>query len=137
MLSADFKNIKSTPKELRSFGLTVGIGFLILAFILWRLDREIFSYLVWLGSFLIVIGIALPVVLKPFQKIWVIFSILLGWFMTRVILAILFYIGFTATRILGSIFGKKFLDLKMDKKETYWIYRESTNSDKNTYEKQF
>ena len=68
----DLKNIKSTKKELREFGLTVGIILVILgAFVLWRGKeeaRDLVPYLFGIAAFLIVFGIALPGILKPLQK---------------------------------------------------------------------
>jgi hypothetical protein len=65
-------------------------------------------------------------------------AILIGWFMTRIILSILFYLVLTPTRLLARLFGKQFLDLKMDNsKKSYWNYRESKELKKSEYERQF
>lgn len=65
-------------------------------------------------------------------------AIIIGWFMSRVILVILFYLVLTPTAIIARIFGKRFLELKWDRSQkTYWNYREEQAPDKSRYEKQF
>ena len=109
---SEIKNIKESPSDLRKFGLTIGIVLLIIAAILLWTGKV--SYPVWggIGALFILAGLLYPAVLKPFNKVWMTLAILLGWIMTRVILAILFYFALTFTRFIAMIFNKKFLNLK-------------------------
>ena len=67
-----------------------------------------------------------------------IFAIILGWFMTRVILSLLFYVVFTSIGLTLRLFGKQFLELRWDKsKESYWNYKTNEHLQKEKYEKQF
>ena len=84
------------------------------------------------------LGLVLPFILKPIYLLWMIFSVLLGWFMTRVILISLFYLVMTPIGVISRLFGNKFLELKMDKKNrTYWNHRTKNKFDKENFEKQF
>ncbi len=66
------------------------------------------------------------------------FAVILGWFMTRLILGLLFYIVFTVIGALGKLFGEKFLDTNMKtSKDSYWRKRESKPFNRNDYEKQY
>lgn len=139
MIRDEIKNIKSTKKDLRSFGLVVGgvlaaIGGLLLWF-----DKPANVYFLSIGAILMLSGLIVPVILKPLQKAWMVMAVLLGWVMTRVILTILYYVVFTAIGILGRIFGKQFLEVKWDAgQESYWNYRSREPvTDKTVYEKQF
>jgi hypothetical protein len=138
MLKDDIKNIKGSDKDLRKFGYTVGIIFVVIAAILFWKKSPSFLYLFPVGLFLVLSGWLLPVVLRPLNKGWMVFSILLGWVMTRVILSVLYYIVITPIGIIAKISGKKFLDLKMDRrKESYWEKRKKADLNPADYERQF
>ena len=79
-----------------------------------------------------------PLLLKPVQKLWMSLAVLLGWFMTRVILIILFYLVVTPIALLARLCGKYFLNTKLDRNaKSYWITRKAATSDKKSYENQF
>jgi len=135
----DIINIKSTKKELREFGLTVGIILAILsgAVFLWG-RRPVFPYLFGTASTLIILGLVLPRILKPFQKVWMGFSIIMGFFVSRIILFILFFLVLTPLGLAARLFGKDILDQKIDKnRASYWHERSGEAKDKKSYENQY
>ncbi|MHB1686931.1 MAG: SxtJ family membrane protein [Ignavibacteriaceae bacterium] len=138
MIIEEIKHIKENKKDLQKFGYTVGVAFTILSVLLFVFDRHSYPYFCGIGIILIAAAASFPLALKPFNKVWMILSILLGWLMTRVILIILFYLAVTPISLLAKLFKKDFLDIKFDKsKETYWIKREQKKFDPADYEKQF
>ena len=134
----EIKNIKSEKSDLRNFGIIVGIILLIISgFLFWK-EKESFQIVLAIGIILFLTAIALPSVLKPVYWIWMIFAIILGWFMTRVILSLLFYVVFTSIGLTLRFFGKQFLELRWDKsKESYWNFRTNEHLQNKNYEKQF
>lgn len=138
MLADDIKNIKGTLKELRDFGLTVGgvlggIGALAFWF-----GKPAAPWLLGVGATLAAAGLLAPSVLKQLYKAWMSMALVLGWFMTRVILGVLFYLVFTAIRLLARLMGKGFLDMRWrDGRESYWNVRETDEPDTERYKKQF
>ena len=134
----EIKNIKSEKSDIRNFGITLGIILLlIIGFLFWK-EKESFQIFLAIGITLFLTAIALPSVLKPVYWIWMIFAIILGWFMTRVILSLLFYVVFTSIGLTLRFFGKHFLELRRDKsKESYWNFRTNEHLRKENYEKQF
>ena len=134
----EIKNIKSKKSDLRNFGITVGIILLVISgFLFWK-EKESFQIFLAIGIILFLTAIALPSVLKPVYWIWMIFAIILGWFMTRVILSLLFYVVFTSIGLTLRFFGKQFLELRWDKsKESYWNFRTNEHLQNENYEKQF
>src|SRR3972149_92800 len=121
MLKEEFKLIKETKKDLRKFGLTVGTVLLLIAAFLFYFEKPSAIYFGAIGSFLFLTGLFFPRTLKPFNKIWMGFAIILGLVMSRVILTIVFYFVLTPIAFLAKIFGKKFMILKYDKSaKTYW-----------------
>jgi hypothetical protein len=138
MIKDEIKNIKQTTKDLRNFGLTVGIVILLIAFFLiWKQKPSQF-YFFSIGVFLVLSGIFFPSILRPLNKAWMTLAVLLGWVMTRVILSLLFYLVITPISLIARISGKHFLDLKIDKSRTsYWEKRKNSVSSPADYERQF
>ena len=134
----EIKNIKSENNDLRKFGITIGIILLIISgFLFWK-EKESFQIFLAIGITLFILGIAIPFILKPIFWVWMIFAIILGWFMTRVILSLLFYVVFTSIGLTLRFFGKQFLELRWDKsKESYWNFRTNEHLQNENYEKQF
>jgi len=138
MIWEEIKNIKSDKKELKKFGLTVGAVLLAVGLVLYFLEKPANLYPISIGAFLAAAGLSVPEILLPLQKLWMALAVILGFIMTRVILSILFFVVVTPIGFAAKIFGKDFLDEKIDrKKESYWHYREKKEYDKSQTEKQF
>lgn len=133
MDKSKFKN----KKEWRKFGYGLTIILSLIATIQLIIGNDAYPYLFFLAGAVLLIGLVLPVLLKP---IFVLFSYLgysLGWVMTRVILTILFYLVFTSIGAIARLLGNQFLDLKINKKaKSYWVDREQEES-ANNYVTQF
>ena len=134
----EIKNIKSEKSDLRKFGITVGIILLVISgFLFWK-EKESFQIFLSIGIILFLTAIVIPVVLKPFYWIWMVFATILGSIMTRVILSLLFYVMFTPIGLALRFFGKQFLELRWDKsKDSYWNFKTNEHLQKEKYEKQF
>ena len=134
----DLKAIKSTKKELREFGLTVGVILVILGLVgLWR-DKGIYPYFLGIGISLIILGVSFYKALMPFQKFWMGLAVILGFFVSRIILFILFYFVLVPIGLIMRLLGKDILDQKIDKnKKSYWHKRKDYPKDKHSYENQY
>lgn len=138
MILQEIKNIKSRKKELREFGVVVGVVFGLFGGLFWWKGKDHYFFLLTVSIALVILGLIAPVLLKPLHKIWMAFAIILGWIMTRIILSILFYLVITPIGLLNRLSGKDMLDLKFDKnKNSYWTPRQQGAFDKVSYEKQF
>jgi predicted membrane protein len=138
MLKEEFKHIKETKKDLRRFGLTVGIVLALIGILLFYFEKPSANYFAVIGGLLILLGILFPQLLKPFNKIWMGLAIILGFIMTRVILTTLFYLVITPIGFLAKILRKKFLDLKFERlAKTYWEKRSIIQKKQIDYERQF
>ena len=128
----------SERTELRKFGLTVGIVLILWGvLLLWR-DKNGYVYLFIISLVFLFFGLVLPALLKPIHKTWMAFSTFLGWFMTRVILSVLFFLVVTPIGFLARLCGKEFLDKKFKNNvNSYWIPRKTIKFDKQNYEHQF
>lgn len=138
MIREEIKHINQTKDALKKFGITMGVVFLLIAIVLFITGKNLFIVFLSLSVLFLVSALIVPQILKPFNKVWMILAILLGWFMTRVILSVLFYLILTPIGIIGRLFGKKFLDLKINRQsESYWNLRERKKIDNHEYERQF
>ena len=134
----EIKNIKTGKKDIRSFGITFGIIFLIIAGFLYYQEKDSFQLFIYLAGSFSGLGIILPIILKPFYMVWMIFAVILGWFMTKVILSLLFYLIITPIGLFLRIIGKDLLNLKEKKQQkSYWNMRNSEEEQIQNYEKQF
>lgn len=138
MIIEEIRNIKSGKRELRKFGITVGIVLGLLGgLFLWR-GRDYYSYFLILSAALLLLGLAVPILLKPIYKVWMTLAVLLGYLMTRVILSVLFFLVVTPIGLLARLFGKNFLDTEFEKSgNSYWIPKERIELKKSDYERQF
>jgi hypothetical protein len=138
MLKEELKHIDTSEKAVKKTGITVGLVLIIISFILWWLGKNSFVYFSSAGGVFIILSfIALPL-LRPFHKLWIGLSLVLGFVMSRIILTILFYLVVTPIGLLAKLVGKKFMPLGFDKTaKTYWEKREKTVKEKIDYERQF
>jgi hypothetical protein len=138
MILKEIRNIKESKKDLRKFGLTVGIVLLAIASLLYWKGKENYTAFEIIGGFLVVVSILFPIILRPLNKIWMTLAILMGWIMTRVILIVIFFIVLTPLSLIARLIGKDFLDLKIDKeKNSYWEVRDKKGEAAVDYERQF
>tara|TARA_Y100000590_G_scaffold470570_1_gene666443 strand:- start:2511 stop:2915 length:405 start_codon:yes stop_codon:yes gene_type:complete len=132
---AEIKNIKSTKKDLRNFGVLFSIIFFSLDFFYFK-SEEILSFLLLAGTFLLLSAIIFPLLLKPLYYPWMLIATILGWFMSRLILFLIFFMVFTPIGLLGRLLKKEFINLKLDKdSHSYWNLRgdQIDNDYKNQY----
>ena len=137
-LIEEIKNIKSGKAELKKFGITLAVALAILGGLLFWRGKSHFFYFLAVSAVFLVLGVAVPILLKPIHKAWMTAAILLGWFMTRAILSALFFFVVTPIGILAKLFGKDFLSLRIVKDaESYWIPKKAAKFEKDNYERQF
>ena len=134
----DLKKIKSGSKELKEFGVVVGAVFIVLGDLALMRGRTIAPYLLGFGAALFFLGVFRPAVLKPLQKAWMALAVVIGFFMSRLILSLLFYAVITPIGLMMKIFGKDILDERIDmSKASYWHPRPSAPKRKESYENQY
>ena len=123
-----------TKKELRKFGIAMALFLGAIASIrLWR------GHPVSARVLYALLSIAfLPEALRP--TYWLLMKVAhaLGWFNTRLILIVLFYLVFTPIGLVLRLFGKDLLNRKIDPEaKSYWIPRPKEPFDEKRYERQF
>ena len=139
MIIEEIKNIKSGKSELQKFGITMGIVFVLFGGFSWWRGKDYYSYFLIVSTVFLTLSVVGLFLLKPIHKIWMSLAVLMSWFMTRIILSILLYLGFTPIGFLSRLFGKDFLGTKFDRNNSnsYWIPKERGKLERIDYEKQF
>ncbi len=134
----EFKNIDSSKKELKKFGLTVGAVSVLIGAALLNYGKSSSLYFIGFGVLLILARLVSPSVLKPLQKVWMSIAVLLGMVSTRLILFLLFVFVITPIGFLMRVAGKDFLNEKFEpQKKSYWHFREKREYKKEYSERQF
>ena len=133
----ELNSIKSSRKDLKNFGFAIGFILLIIGLFLFVRGKDLFVYFFSIGSILIILGGITPFILKPIYKVWMIFAVIIGWIMTRIILSVLFFSIITIIGLFTRLIGKDFLNLKSKSNESYWNIRNKERELNQDYEKQF
>ena len=97
--------------EWRKFGIGLAIILAVIATVQLIIGRDLYLYFYIAGVLSLTIGLAIPILLKPIFILFSYIGFVLGWFMTRVILSILFYLIFTIIGVASKLFNKTFLDI--------------------------
>ncbi|MDC3165937.1 SxtJ family membrane protein [Candidatus Pelagibacter sp.] len=112
----------------RSFGIVFFIVFLLIALypLLKGNDLRIWSLVI---SFVfLALGLINSKILLPLNRLWFKFGLLLGRFISPLIMGIIFFVVVTPTGIIMRLFKKDLLNLKYNKKESYWINKSGPKS---------
>jgi hypothetical protein len=138
MFREEIKKIPMDWKALRNFGLLMAVVLLLVGGWLWWKSAATWPWVLGVAALLGVIAIAAPMLLKPFYRVWMIFALIMGWVMTRVVLTLVYFLVLTPIGLLGRVFGEQFLHLKRSKdSDTYWVRRTGPAREKGDYERQF
>jgi hypothetical protein len=142
MLREDIKGLlKATPRDLRKFGLAVGVVFVLLAPGLFYLGaRKPWAwYFLVPGLPLILLGMVFPRSLKWVYVGWMTLAMILGAIVSTILLTLLFYFVVTPIGLVSRLAGKDFLSRKLDPKAaSYWILRDASKpKEKHEHERQF
>ena len=120
------KNIKISSN--RSFGVVFFIFFLIVSIFPLFKDENIRIWAAVVAIIFLILGLLNSSVLSPLNKIWFKFGILLGNFISPIIMGLVFFVVVTPTAFLLRVFGKDLLNLKKNNKKSYWIEKSPLKS---------
>ena len=134
----DIKQLKTSNRDLRKFGLMVGGVFLLLGLLFLARHPNRTPYFVWPGGILLIAGAIIPRSLKWIYIAWMSVAFALGFVMAHVILTVLFFLVITPLGLVAQLAGKDFLSLKLDRAaKSYWIPRAQKSKSASDYERQF
>ena len=122
----DHKDIKIGSN--RSFGLVFFVVFLLIAIYPLINNGELRIWSSIIAIIFLILGLINSKVLTPLNKLWFKFGLLLGKIVSPLIMGIIFFLVVTPTGLIMRIIGKDLLNLKFNKKKSYWIEKSGPKS---------
>ena len=122
------KNTEIKIGSNKSFGIVFFIVFLLIAIYPLTNNGELRIWSLIIAIIFLVSGLINSKVLSPFNKLWFKFGLLLGKIVSPLIMGIIFFLVVTPTALIMRIIGKDLLDLKFNKKNSYWIEKKGPKS---------
>ena len=122
----DSKKIVTSSNK--RFGIVFSIFFLIISlYPLFKGDELRFWALI-ISIIFLILGLLNSKILTPLNKLWFKFGILLGNFISPVVMGVVFFAVVTPTSLIMKVLGKDLLNLKKNNKKTYWIEKSKIKS---------
>lgn len=138
MLRDDLKNIKSSTRDVRNFGFALGAVLGIFAFISWWREGGAWPTLITLAALFALFARFYVPALRPVQRALMTVGMTIGFIVTNVILAAVFFLVITPIAFVMRRMGKHFLELTFDRRAgTYWNHRSVGPLKKEDLEQQF
>jgi hypothetical protein len=136
-IKKEYHKLDRSPRALRRFGLTIGAALLLLGGILaWR-HRGAGWPMSSVGAVFVLFATVAPKTLAFIHGPWMIFSFVLGWLVTRVLLTLVFFFVVTPIGLLQRLFGQSALEVAFRAGATsYWRPRTARPTAED-YEKQY
>ncbi len=105
----------------RSFGIVFFVVFLIISLfpIIKGNDLRIWSLI--LSVIFLVLGLINSNILSPLNKLWFKFGLLLGNFISPIVMGFVFFLVVTPTGLFMRLIGKDLLNLNKQNVKSYWI----------------
>jgi predicted membrane protein len=105
----------------KSFGLVFFVFFSIISLFPLLKNENIRTWALIVSIIFLILGLLNSKILSPLNKIWFKFGILLGNFVSPIVMGIVFFAVVTPTALMMRIFRKNLLGLKKNNKKSYWI----------------
>ena len=111
----------------KSFGIVFFVFFLIISLFPLLNDNNIRIWPIIPAITFLILGFLNSSILTPLNKIWFKFGILLGNFISPIVMGIVFFVVVTPTALMMRIFGKNLLGLKRNNKKSILISNTKIN----------
>ena len=112
----------------RSFGIVFFIVFLLIALYPLLKDNDLRIWSLVISFIFLTLGLLNSKILTPLNRLWFKFGLLLGRFISPLIMGSIFFVVVTPIGIIMRLLKKDLLNLKYNKKETYWIDKSGPKS---------
>lgn len=110
------KSVNTDIQKYRDAGMAFTLISLILAYFL---NSE---HLILLSIFLLIIDMTIPSIFKPFSKVWFGFSLIIGTFISKIILTVIFYLMVTPVGLIRRLLHKDRLLINSWKKSSHSVF---------------
>ena len=112
----------------RSFGIVFFIVFLLISLYPLINSQDIRLWSLFVSFVFLFLGLINSKILNPLNKLWFKLGMFLGKIISPIIMGIIFFLVVTPTGLIMRILGKDLLNLKYNKKQSYWIEKNGPKS---------
>ena len=112
----------------KSFGIVFFLVFIIISLYPVLNGENIRVWSLIISIIFLVLGLINSKLLNPLNKIWFTFGLLLGKIISPIIMGIIFFLVVTPIALFMKLLKKDLLNLKFNKKNTYWIEKSGPKS---------
>ena len=112
----------------KNFGIVFFVVFLLIALYPLTINQEIRLWSLIISIIFLILGLFNSKILRPLNILWFKFGIFLGKIVSPIIMGVIFFFVVTPIAILMRFIGKDLLNLKYNKKKTYWIEKNGPKS---------
>ena len=112
----------------RNFGMLFFLVFSIISLFPLLNHENIRIWSTIIALVFLVLGLLNSKFLTPLNKIWFRIGIILGNFVSPIVMGMVFFAIVTPTSLIMRVFGKNLLNLKKENKKTYWIEKSKIKS---------
>ena len=112
----------------RSFGIVFFIVFLIISLYPLINNQDIRLWSLFISLAFLFLGLINSKILNPLNKLWFKLGMFLGKIISPILMGIIFFLVVTPTGLFMRILGKDLLNLKYNKKKSYWIEKNGPKS---------
>ena len=117
----------------KSFGIVFFVFFLIIGLYPLINEDNIRIWSIVISIIFLILGLINSQILTPLNILWFKFGMLLGRFVSPIVMGLVFFLVVTPTGLIMKLFNKDLLNLKKKDKESYWIKRKSKSEMKNQF----
>ena len=122
----DSKKIATSSNK--SFGIVFSVFFLIISIYPLFKGVELRTWSLVISIIFLILGLLNSKILTPLNKLWFKFGILLGNFISPIVMGVVFFAVVTPTSFIMRVLGKDLLNLKKNNRKTYWIEKSKIKS---------
>tara|TARA_B100001093_G_C26188171_1_gene742770 strand:+ start:125 stop:514 length:390 start_codon:yes stop_codon:yes gene_type:complete len=122
----DQNNIKIGSN--RSFGIVFFVVFLLIAIYPSLSGESVRLWSLAISTIFFILGVINSSLLSPLNKIWFKFGLLLGKFISPLVMGLIFFLVVTPIALFMKLLKKDVLNLKFNKDNTYWIVKSGPKS---------
>lgn len=132
-------NWNPTIKKLREFGIVTMTGFTCIGmlFLYFCGGRNVGTYIAITGGILGALTIVVPKLMRWFYLLWMGIAFVMGNIVSRVLIAVVYYVVCTIISLFMKLVGRDRLMLKPQECESYWKDCVELDNDKEAYERLF
>ena len=128
----------ATPGSDRAFAMVMAVVLALLGGMNWWHDGHLWPWLGGGAALFVAFGLYVPAALKPLNRLWFKFGLLLHRVVNPVVMGVVFYGAVVPTGLFMRAFGKDPLRLKTEPdRPSYWIERQPPGPESQTMKDQF